>query len=217
MTAPRHSAHAACRNNDCQRAQATGFATAACLCDTAQPYLSCLAKATFESNTTIQALLASTVISVDPGTTCMGSAADLHVPPEGVQGRAAKQAWQWQVGPCLLTQPACCLIPQAACRLSSRRSAPMWRRGSSPPRWTPPLRQARARVGTPRAAVAGSCLPGLDGPCSVASRMLLPAANLLATQSRALCRFPCLSLLCCPGQSHHIKLCICRSTSSKLP
>lgn len=61
-----HATHG-CRANDCQRAQATNFTTAACLCDDAQPYLACMAQATFEANTTLQALLASTVISVDPG------------------------------------------------------------------------------------------------------------------------------------------------------
>ncbi|KAL4452487.1 hypothetical protein ABPG75_008149 [Micractinium tetrahymenae] len=55
------------RANDCRRAQATGFTSAACLCDDAQPYLACMAQATLEANATTQALLASTVISVDPG------------------------------------------------------------------------------------------------------------------------------------------------------
>lgn len=57
----------ACRASDCQRAEATNFTTAACLCDDTQPYLSCMAKAVFEANTTIQALLANTFITVDPG------------------------------------------------------------------------------------------------------------------------------------------------------
>lgn len=55
------------RISDCERANATNFTSAACLCNGTIPYLHCNALAALESAASIETALRNNVITVDPG------------------------------------------------------------------------------------------------------------------------------------------------------
>lgn len=62
------SLNATYRESDCQRATASQFDSAGCLCNATQPYLHCNAMAAKEASAAVDAALRSNVVSVDPAT-----------------------------------------------------------------------------------------------------------------------------------------------------